>query len=541
MRKIRWLLWIFLLLAGWVVPAAVQAASAMTLVVNGKEVKPDVPPQIINKRTMVPIYFAGEAYGAKVEWDRQTGTVTIDNRAGKVIRMQPGKKTAYVNGKAMTLEVAPMIVKDRAFLPLRQIGEWLGATVGWDAASNTVIINNKKTIAVNGNPLTQAPVYQLPYGHFVKVNDVAKPLGYEVKTEAKKVILEQGAEKYTIGQASAAQSNGYRLIDGTFAVTPEFLSQVIGAKADWNEEKTACTLDKLQYITGISRTDDGISIESEGKMTYSHFTLSNPYRIVIDFNHARLKEGFDAFVTSAKVESVRYSQYSLSPDRVRVVVQLFEPHNYEIIASEGVTKVVLKEAKPTPPPTPAPQPDKPDAAKPFVIVLDPGHGGKDSGAIGTAGNPEKSLVLSIAKATEASLKQHKNFKVVMTRSGDTYPTLQERVQLANNLKADVFLSFHANSATSSANGTETYYRTPQSKEFASIVHKHLIEATEFYNRGLRTANFYVIKNTNMPSALVEVGFLTNAAENKKMLEPEFQKRVGEALAAAIIEYYNKHH
>jgi N-acetylmuramoyl-L-alanine amidase len=538
MRRKGWLLWALLLFLCWVAPiAVVQAAPSMTLVVNGSEVKPDVPPQLVNKRTMVPIYFAGEAYGAEVKWDKNTSTVTIDNRAGKVITMQPGKKVAYVNGTALTMDVAPIIVQDRTFLPLRQVGEWLGATVGWDAAANTVIINNKKSIQVNGKSIVDAPVYHLPYGHFVKVNDIAKPLGYEVKTWAGKVILEQGAEEYTIAQASAMQANGYRLIDGTFAVTPEFLSQVIGAKADWNEQKTICNLDKLQHITGISRTDDGVSIQTEGKMSLNHFVLTDPYRIVLDFNHARVKDGLDASVTSSLIEAVRYSQYSESPDRVRVVIQLFEPRAYDVVVNEGVTKVVLKEAKPTPPPAPVPQPD----TTPFTIVLDPGHGGRDSGAVGTAGNAEKSLVLSIAKTTAAILEQNKNFKVVMTRTGDTYPTLQDRVVLANNLKADVFLSFHANSGPATAHGTETYYNTSQSKEFANILHKHLIEATGFYNRGVRTANYYVIKNTKMPSALIEVGFLTNAAENKKMLDPNFQKRVGEAMAAAIVEYYNKHH
>lgn len=542
MRKKGLLLWAFIFMLALVVPTAVQAAPAMSIVVNGKVVKPDVLPQLINNRTMVPISFVGEAYGAEVKWENATRTVMINDRAGKVITMKPGNKTAQVNGKAITMDVAPKIIKDRTFVPLRYVGEWLHATVGWDAAANIVTVNKKKSITVNGRALTQAPVYQLPYGQFVRINDVAKPLGYTVKTWAGKVILEQGAEKYTIAQAAANQANGYRTFDGHFAVTPEFLSQVIGAKADWNQDKTACALDKLQYITGISQTDDNsISIASQGKMSYSHFTLSNPSRIVIDFNHARAQEGLKELTGAANVKNVRYSQYSTSPDRVRVVIELTAARAYSVTASEGVTKIVLKEAPPTPAPTPLPPPaPAPNpGTKPFVIVLDPGHGGSDSGAVGTAGNYEKNLVLPIAKTTESILKQNKNFKVIMTRSGDTYPTLPGRTTLANNAKADVFLSFHANAASASANGTETYYNTARSKVFASIVHKHLIEATGFKNRGLRTANFYVVKNTKMPSALIEVGFLTNAAENKRMLDPAFQKRVGEAMAAAIIEYYNK--
>ena len=120
---------------------------------------------------------------------------------------------------------------------------------------------------------------------------------------------------------------------------------------------------------------------------------------------------------------------------------------------------------------------------------------------------------------------------------DSYPTLQDRVEIAENVNADLFLSIHCNSFEPDARGTETYYDTPQSEELANTVHKHLVAATGFPDRGAKTSGFYVIKNTTMPSNLVELGFITNAEEDKQLLTPEFQQRIAKSLADAIYEYY----
>ncbi|WCK52764.1 N-acetylmuramoyl-L-alanine amidase [Aneurinibacillus sp. Ricciae_BoGa-3] len=223
---------------------------------------------------------------------------------------------------------------------------------------------------------------------------------------------------------------------------------------------------------------------------------------------------------------------------------MFSPAAYHVTTLDGEVKVDLTTATPAPVPTPAPAPapkPAPSGQGKYKIVIDAGHGGSDSGAVGAAGNYEKTLTLSVASKVAADLRNNPNFNVIMTRTGDTLPSLQDRVDIANGAKADVFLSIHANSAVPSAHGTETYYRTSQSSTFAAIIHKHLISATGFFDRGVKTANYYVIKNTSMPSTLVELGFLTNSAENQTMLTPQFQQRVADALAAGITEYYNKYH
>ncbi|MED0674394.1 MULTISPECIES: N-acetylmuramoyl-L-alanine amidase family protein [Aneurinibacillus] len=128
----------------------------------------------------------------------------------------------------------------------------------------------------------------------------------------------------------------------------------------------------------------------------------------------------------------------------------------------------------------------------------------------------------------------------MTREGDTFPELPERVKIANGEKADLFISVHINSATSSsAKGTETYYYTAKSKTYANTVHKYLIQATGFSDRKVKKARFQVIRDTKMPAVLVEIGFITNPSEAKQMADEEFQKRVADALYKGIREFVDQ--
>ncbi|WP_052947851.1 N-acetylmuramoyl-L-alanine amidase family protein [Aneurinibacillus tyrosinisolvens] len=117
--------------------------------------------------------------------------------------------------------------------------------------------------------------------------------------------------------------------------------------------------------------------------------------------------------------------------------------------------------------------------------------------------------------------------------------LSEKVSIANNANADLFLSVHANTGLPDSYGTESFYTTPQSEEFAQMIHKHLVKATSFGDRELKKRSLNVTRNTKMPSVLVEVGFLTNQVENHKMFDPSFQQGVARELAAGITEYYDR--
>lgn len=174
-----------------------------------------------------------------------------------------------------------------------------------------------------------------------------------------------------------------------------------------------------------------------------------------------------------------------------------------------------------------------------TIVIDAGHGGKDSGAKGTTGTLEKNFALTMAKKLSDRLKGSE-VTAVLTRQNDTFIELSDRAQIANKLKSDAFLSIHANAAplAGQASGTETFYTRPDSKELAEIIHKHMSAATGLYDRGVKVGKLAVTRETTMPAALLEVGFINHPSDEMKLFDPAFQDKVIEALAQAIFEYFN---
>lgn len=175
----------------------------------------------------------------------------------------------------------------------------------------------------------------------------------------------------------------------------------------------------------------------------------------------------------------------------------------------------------------------------FKVVIDPGHGGKDNGATGASGKYEKEFTLSLAKKVEELLKKEKEIQVFMTRTDDSDISQESRYRpkYANELNADLFISIHGNTFTDpEVSGSETYYYHKNSRDFAEVLHKHMVEATGFRDRGVKKQDFFVVKDTKMPAALIEVGYLTNSQNESKMHTDEFQSQVATAIVKSIRVY-----
>lgn len=217
-------------------------------------------------------------------------------------------------------------------------------------------------------------------------------------------------------------------------------------------------------------------------------------------------------------------------------------------------------------PSPVPQ-------KPFLVVLDPGHGGEDLGAVRDSFY-EKEIVLQIALQVQKILaRQEPEILSQLTRTEDRSLSLQERVNYAKSLKADLLLSLHANSASSRlASGMEFYFSSPQKllplsqqpssdqtqapdsdkvlakikadfshymKTEKSLILSQLMQqnlAAVEKKSVIRRAPFYVIENTEMPSVLIELGFITNRREARLLTSPEHQMKIAELLTQTIIQY-----
>jgi N-acetylmuramoyl-L-alanine amidase len=170
------------------------------------------------------------------------------------------------------------------------------------------------------------------------------------------------------------------------------------------------------------------------------------------------------------------------------------------------------------------------------ICIDPGHGGHDPGAVGPTGLTEASVALAI------SLKLSDNLNAIgvdtlMTRSTDVFIELGTRCKIANDWKADYFVSVHLNSNGSSAVGIETLYKTNNGKALASPIQESMIVATGDTDRGLKQrTDLYVLNGTNMPAALAEVGFISNPGFEAKFRTDDYRQLVADAIAAGLADF-----
>ncbi len=212
------------------------------------------------------------------------------------------------------------------------------------------------------------------------------------------------------------------------------------------------------------------------------------------------------------------------------------------------------------------------------VVIDPGHGGHDTGTIGPAGYEEKMLVLDVARRLGALISQRLGAEIVFTRSDDTFIPLEERTAIANDHKADLFLSIHANSSRArNVTGTEVYYlnfttdadaldvaarenatsqtsihelqslvqkialkeKVQESREFAGAIQKSLytgLARGRGRDRGVKKAPFIVLIGAQMPSVLAEIAFLSNPRQEVLLKRPDYRQRIAEALYKGVAQY-----
>lgn len=180
-----------------------------------------------------------------------------------------------------------------------------------------------------------------------------------------------------------------------------------------------------------------------------------------------------------------------------------------------------------------------------TIVIDAGHGGKDHGAcVKSPWCREKRLALETALLVEKHLKQL-GYKVIMTRRNDRFVSLEKRVELANKMSSDLFVSIHYNSCPSpQPHGIEIHYtedkknkkRTKASEKLAQTVLDKLATRTKARNRGLKKGKLYVTRNAQMPAILVEGGFVTNQTECKKIVQNAYKDTIAKSIAEGIDKF-----
>jgi N-acetylmuramoyl-L-alanine amidase len=316
------------------------------------------------------------------------------------------------------------------------------------------------------------------------------------------------------------------------------------------------------------------------------FTLEDPYRIVIDLKDTRKSDAIEINnVTTNLVSGLRSA--SKNNGRLRVVLDLqakVRPRSFELRpdGKSGHRLVVdLHATNLSPTPIKTNQQNRKKARKYFVIALDPGHGGRDPGAIGKRGTREKDIALAVAKKMKTLINRTPGYRAILTRDADRYVTLRNRVKKARRAEADIFISIHADSFhKSNVKGASVYALSlrgasseaariiakkenssdliggislddkddliasvlldlsqtatiQDSLELGSDVLSQLGKVSRLNNRKVQQAGFAVLKAPDMPSILVETAFLSNPGEEKKLRSSKYQHKLAKAVFSGI--------
>lgn len=291
-----------------------------------------------------------------------------------------------------------------------------------------------------------------------------------------------------------------------------------------------------------------ITVPIEGWKAYKWYALNKPPRLVLDLYPGKAKN-----VTTKKPPPPKAQKPVASPP---------------------------KRPKPQKPIVSQPKRPPPTAEKKMVVVIDPGHGGKDPGASGRNGTKEKNIVLNIARHLRDYLQKNSSARVLMTRDSDVFVELEDRAAFANKHKADVFISIHINSHKKrSIKGLELYHfgeasdpralevaarengtplqddapawqfiladklhdkKIEDSQELAWVTKKALVKhLRSFYkvkDHGVKTAPFFVLRMTTMPAVLAEVAFISNPKEEKLLKSAKYQKRMARGIYNGLKAY-----
>lgn len=213
-------------------------------------------------------------------------------------------------------------------------------------------------------------------------------------------------------------------------------------------------------------------------------------------------------------------------------------------AASPTPQVLPTPAAPLTPPTPVsptPTPLSPPLPTPRpIVVVDPGHGGPDPGAVGIGNIYEKDIVLDISLQVAQRLES-RGVQAILTRQTDIDLGLQPRVTLANRARATLFVSIHANAismARPDVNGIETYHvaGSREGQRLAERIQQQLLAQTGMRDRGVKRARFYVLVHTTMPAVLVEVGFVTGRDDAPRLADPATRTLMAEAIVQGILDY-----
>lgn len=468
--------------------------SVFSLYVNDKKINPPLEPIIFNDRALVPIREVFESLGQTVEYEETEKKVTVSGQNNNV-QVWIGSSKAYVNGVETLIPdgVVPKLItkvggETKTMVPVRFISENVGLKVEFDDKEGAIKISNPSSPTTENKIAIKAPVIN-------KKSDtetvITINLSSPMENTLKSATTSAGVLYFDINNAYHEGSSQNAVNHGAVKMVR------LGLHDDYT--RIAIDLDKSVYSANTIKL-------SEDKKT---ITITVTAKTAQPENNTGNNTGNDN------------TNVTIPETNVKVSVDIASLKNYT--SCNGVKRV----------------------------VLDPGHGGSDSGAIGSIDGKsqyEKTINLSVAMLVKKKLEAN-GIEVLMTRSKDTTMSLDERSSYANKMDAAMYVSIHVNAASNApkANGIEVFYASQNNEDYygttskavATAVLNALIKETGATNRGVKVERHYVTRTSLMPAILIELGFITNDDEVEKLVSSEYQEKLANAISSGIIAQFGK--
>lgn len=638
------------------------SAESVSLFVNGNEITNlTMPPVILKSTTLVPAREVFEQLGAKVEWDSDLREVNM-RYDEKSVKLKIDDSIADVDGNKLSMNVPPKIINNKTMIPVRFAAEAVGLDVSWDTETRIISVNknieqphdnsndtetnfDKTSIIYIGLPTETNKSFEINASSKIgKFEHYLLPDGRLVidiyNSEIKLDKTEYSISSHPfVTMVRAAQNQ----------VTPIMVTRIVfdlennaKYKIDLTEDRKDILIDFENNIINkidFSSTEkiDTLTIEGNVAPSVKTFYLTNPTRLVVDMPYSMLKNNENELNTlgnSRFVSEARYSQfdentvrvalelnsdidYNVSADGNKTIVSITEPtyrnihydrqknrialkkdanfkidinsvgHNDEYLrklytislngdysslfgygdisvnneyinsisvqTENNITKFVISEKNIMA--YTLTEDDyyiyinviSPKEKYANILVLDAGHGGKDQGASGN-GQIEKNLTLDIVSKIIKLAEKDNTIKIYATRTEDTYPSFDDRTNMANEV-GDIFISVHINSAgfNTNAKGTEVYHLNPNdtgtgltSGKLAEKLQAKLLKHLGSYDRGVKTNNYIVLRQSNIPASLCEIGFISNASEAANMSSDSYRMATATAIYESVKELFEQY-
>jgi N-acetylmuramoyl-L-alanine amidase len=547
--------WLLAALVLWALPSGATGQTGVRVIVNGVQIPLAAPAVVTNGQVLAPIPGLFEPMGALAAFYEVDRSIVVTNRMRTTVRLKLGETSLQVNGQSRPLPVAPTILSGQVLVPAQPVFQALGAWTKWEEAERTLYVSSQ-IMALNAQVASGALQVKVdatgPVQTETRVLSQPDRLVVDFLHAALRVqertlpVNDAGVVRIRTAQFQIKPYVSRMVFDlrepvevrvttspTTYLVTVEVRPRAAsaspppppgggpreGATPPWAANGAV----KILGVAFQAGGDGGrLTIDATGPVEYRIREFVFPDRLAVDLENAvfvPVKQ--DISVEHPSIVVIRAAQFTAEPPVTRIVVTLKRKLNYTAAQTGGPVVIDLNPAL---------------AGRGHVVAIDPGHGGRDPGAIGPSGLREADVVLDIALRVRELLTRD-GVRNVITRESDVTVELPDRPRLARDAGATIFVSIHANAnGRATVNGSETYFLTPQSLALAQMIQDELGVVLGIPSRGIKTANFLVLRDSGVPSVLVEAAFISHAEDEIRLREAAFRQRIAAAVHKGIMRF-----